>query len=203
MTFQPDLILHGGAAGAINPDLMPGDIVLGQHYKILCSEPILEARRSLLLSNKAIRYCQAGESVHVEQLDAPAELITMGLAAARAVEAKHPTWAAAGWPANTPRRSPRAIAGTLGSQDGWTKDLKELDFIRREFAVDSEDMESSYIAQIAAKYAVPFLAVRSISNNEYFYSLAKSEIFPAVAAAAARAAEVLARLSLNLGQTAA
>jgi nucleoside phosphorylase len=179
---------------------MPGDLVVGAHYKILCSKAILEARRSLLLSNKAIRYLNDGNSVHVEQLDAPKELVEIATQCCQFAVQKYPTWNAAGWPVSLPSRAPKICEGTLGSQDGWTKGRDELDFIRSEFAVDSEDMESSYIAQIAAKHAVPFLAVRAISNNEYAGTLDKPEIFPAVTAAASRAAIVLASMCRRLAQ---
>jgi len=194
LSYDPQIILHAGSAGAMNPDLMPGDIVLGAHYKILCSRPILAARMNLLLSNKAIRYLQNGSPVHIEQLDSPRELLDLAVVASKNVAEKFPVWNAGGWPDNIPRRAPKILEGTIGSQDGWTKGQEELEFTRTEFAVDSEDMESAYVAQIAAKHDVPFLAVRAISNNEYVGSLEKSEIFPAVGAAAARSAEVLHKI---------
>ena len=200
ITYQPQLILHGGAAGAINPTLMPGDIVIGASYKILCSKPILDVRRNLLLSNKGVRYLRDGNAVHVEQLDAPSSLLEIAKSACEIVEGKHPVWTAGGWPAAVARRAPICSTGTLGSQDGWTKDRDELDFIRTEFGVETEDMESAYVAQIAAKHDVPFLAVRAISNNEYACTLEKSEIFPAVTAADARSAEVLAAICRRLAE---
>jgi adenosylhomocysteine nucleosidase len=198
ITYRPELILHGGSAGAMNPDLMPGDVVIGASYKILCSKPILKVRRKLLLSNKGVRYLREGAAVHVEQLDAPSSLIELAKSAAEIVAEKHPSWTAGGWPANVARRAPVCSAGTLGSQDGWTKDRNELDYIRNEFGVETEDMESAYVAQIAAKHDVPFLAVRAVSNNEYTGTLDKSEIFPAVTAAATRSAEVLAAICRRL-----
>jgi adenosylhomocysteine nucleosidase len=190
--YKPQLILHGGSAGAMNPALLPGDIVIGASYKILCSKPVLAVRRNLLLSNRGVRYLRDGTAVHLEQLDADPGILAFAQTAARGVAEKHPQWTAGGWPSDLPRRPPICTTGSIGSQDGWTKDRAELDFIREEFGVETEDMESAYVAQIAAKHGVPFLAVRAISNNEYVGTLEKSEIFPAVDAAATRAAEVLA-----------
>jgi adenosylhomocysteine nucleosidase len=198
ITYQPELILHGGSAGAMNPDLMPGDVVIGASYKILCSKPILEVRRKLLLSNKGVRYLREGNAVHVEQLDAAASLVELAESAAQTLAEKHPTWTAGGWPEHLARRAPVCSTGILGSQDGWTKVRDELDYIRKEFGVETEDMESAYVAQIAAKHDVPFLAVRAISNNEYLCTLEISEIFPAVIAAATRSAEVLAAICRKL-----
>ena len=98
MATNPDLILHAGAAGAINPNLMPGDLVVGESYKILCSQSILEARRSLLLSNKAIRYSQNGKTVHTEHLSAEANLVELALESAIAANKKFGAWQSPGWP---------------------------------------------------------------------------------------------------------
>ena len=191
LAASQNVLMHGGAAGAMNKELMPGDIVLGEHYKILCSRPILEARRTLLLSNKAVRYSKNGEGVHLEQLDADESLLNVAESAGENLSSTFPQWQAGGWPTTIPSRAPRVSRGTLGSQDGWTKGAAELQFIIDEFAVDTEDMESAYVAQIAAKYDVPLLTVRCISNNEHIATLAKDEIFPAVREAAARAAHVM------------
>jgi nucleoside phosphorylase len=185
------MLLHGGAAGAMNSALMPGDIVLGQHYKILCSRPILEARRTLLLSNKAVRYSKNGEGIHLEQLDGSDSLLQIAESAGKSLPTAFPSWQAGGWPTTIPSRRPQISRGTLGSQDGWTKGADELQYIIDEFEVDTEDMESAYVAQIAAKYEAPLLTVRCISNNEHIATLAKEEIFPAVKEAAARAAHVM------------
>jgi len=188
--FTPQVVLHGGSAGAINKELMPGDVVIGKICKPLCSREILEVRKTLLLSNKAIRYTQEGEGVHVEHLETNKELLQLAADAASVVNA-FSAWDKGGWPSSISSRTANVIQGTLGSQDGWTKDKDGLDFLRAEFGVDSEDMESAFVAQIAAKHKLPFLAVRAISNNEYVATLQKHEIFPAVRDAAERATAVL------------
>ncbi len=198
MSFAPDAVLHSGSAGAMNPELMPGDIVIGRSYKPLCSPSILEARKSLLLSNKGIRFSQDGEGVHVEQLEADGNLLGVSAVALEKAMPKLQAWSAAGWPAAQSRRVPKAVFACLGSQDGWTKDKRELDFIRAEFGVDCEDMESAFVAQIAAKHRVPFLAVRGISNNEYLGTLEKGEIIPAVREAASNAACIAACIAAEM-----
>ena len=52
-------------------------------------------------------------------------------------------------------------------------------------------MESAYIAQVCAMHALPFLAVRAISNNEVAAVLAPREVEEAIGGAGARAAGVL------------
>jgi adenosylhomocysteine nucleosidase len=196
--FAPQIVLHGGSAGAINKELMPGDVVIGKYYKPLCSREILEVRKTLLLSNKGVRFTRQGEGVHLEQLETAAELLQMAAAAAKPAVTGFSSWDKGGWPSSIPPRIARVIQGTVGSQDGWTKDLAELDFLHSEFGVDCEDMESAFVAQIAAKHDLPFLAVRGISNNEYVATLQKDQIFPAVRAAAERAAIILYSVIQNL-----
>jgi adenosylhomocysteine nucleosidase len=193
--FNPDVILHGGCAGAINPELMPGDIVVGKSCKFLCSRHILEVRKSLLKTAKPVRYTQDGEEVHLDQLKTDALLFGLAMNAAEKSAQGDQFWTAGGWPSHIEQRRANVIGGTLGSQDGWTKGKEELDFLRTEFGADSEDMESAYVAQIAAKHSVPFVAVRAISNNEHIQTLQKSEILPAVKAASVRAGKALYELT--------
>jgi len=187
----PQVILHGGAAGAINSTLMPGDIVLGRTVKTLCSQEILAVRQSLLLSASAIRYIKDGRPVHIDNLPADLNLLQTAEKIAAKVCSDLPPWDGPGWPRGMDKRASRAICGTLGSQDGWTKSANELQYLATTFGVDTEDMESAYVAQIAAKHDVSCLAVRVVSNNEHTGTLSKEEILPAIASAARRAATVI------------
>ncbi len=201
MEDRPQAILHGGAAGAINSLLMPGDIVLGSSIKTLCSREILEVRKSLLLSASAIRYLKASEPVHVESLQADEILLNRACRLALQLCETMEPWGGPGWPENIPKRRAQATLGTLGSQDGWTKNKLELNFLATTFGVDTEDMESAYVAQIAAKHDIPFLAARVISNNEHLATLSKAEILPAIGLAAERAAMVICGLVEDLSES--
>ncbi len=189
--YGPELILHGGAAGAINSELMPGDIVLGAVCKIISSKETLEVRQTLLIATTAIRYLKDGQPVHCDHLAGDEQLLQEALALESAVCEKFSQWQAPGWPAEHAVQPAKMVAGIIGSLDGWTKGLPQLDFVRSNFGVDAEDMESAYIAQVAAIHGLPNLAIRAISNNEYLRTLEKNEIIPAVEAAAARVALVM------------
>ena len=195
----PQVILHGGAAGAIKSSLMPGDIVLGKEIKTICSREILAVRQSLLLSASAIRYLQNGKPVHKDSLQGDATLLGKANLIAQRLCAEAQPWDGPGWPVDIIKRPPLVSQGCLGSQDGWTKNQEQLKFIATTFGADTEDMESVYVAQIAAKHNIPFLAVRAISNNEHIATLAKTEIFPAVGLAAKKAAQVICGLVEELG----
>jgi len=192
--LKPDFILHGGAAGAINENLLPGDIVLGAATKIICSRETLAVRKTLLMATTSIRYLKDGQAVRLDQLDGDQGLIEQSLSASGKLKASFPCWNGPGWPQELAKREPQMIAGVMGSLDGWTKGLEQLNFVRDNFAVDAEDMESAYIAQVAAIHGIPNLAIRAISNNEYRQTLDKNEIVPAVQAAAQRVAFVIKEL---------
>jgi len=193
-TEPPQVILHGGAAGAINSTLMPGDVVLGRTVKTLCSQEILAVRQSLLLSASAIRYLKDGRPVHIDNLPADLNLLQAAELIATKVCSDSAPWDGPGWPKDMTKRASLATCGTLGSQDGWTKSQDELKYLATTFGVDTEDMESAYVAQIAAKHDIPFLAVRVVSNNEHTGTLSKEEILPAIGSAARRAATVICGL---------
>lgn len=188
----PELVLHGGAAGAIDSALMPGDIVFGAACKIICSPEVLAVRKTLLIATTNIRYLKDGQPVHLDKLPGDPELLKLALEAAPSLVASCPPWAGPGWPQeNLPPGPINVVAGMIGSTDGWTKGLEQLKFVRENFQVSAEDMESAYIAQTCAIHELPDLAVRAISNNEYKQTLAKEEIIPAVKAAAANVAAAI------------
>lgn len=189
-----DRLFNSGSAGAIDPLLLPGDIVLGSSCKILCSREILAVRRSLVMAVTPIRYMKNGQSVYKEELAADDHLLTAAEQVAEKLLPRWSAWPAAGWPTEEAPRQARLQTAAIGSLDGWTKGLENLNFIRDNFAVAAEDMESAYVAQIAAIHDLPFLAVRAISNNEYRQTLEREEIFPAVKAAAHRAASLVIEL---------
>ena len=189
-----DFILHGGAAGAINESLLPGDMVLGRAMKIICSEETLAVRKTLLMATTSIRYLKDGEAIRLDQLEGDSKLLEQSLAASTKLKATFPTWNGPGWPKTVKGREPQLLPGVVGSLDGWTKGLAQLNFVRNNFAVDAEDMESAYIAQVAAIHGIANLAIRVISNNEYVQTLEKNETIPAVQAAAQRVAFVIREL---------
>lgn len=189
-----DFILHGGAAGAINESLLPGDMVLGQAVKIICSEETLAVRKTLLMATTSIRYLKDGEAIRLNQIEGDNKLIEQSLATSAKLKARFPGWRGPGWPKEAKTREPLLLPGIVGSLDGWTKGLAQLNFVRDNFAVDAEDMESAYIAQVAAIHGIRNLAIRAISNNEYRQTLDTDEIIPAVQAAAQRVAFVIKEL---------
>src|SRR5579883_1407375 len=64
--FAPAAVLHGGSAGAHNPVLMPGDVVLGSRFVIVAAPGVREARIARGLPGSLIRFYRNGEMVSLE-----------------------------------------------------------------------------------------------------------------------------------------
>lgn len=189
--YRPAAILHGGAAGAHMLDLLPGDVVVGTRYVQHISRADQAAREHLGFGPKLVSFFRHGERVRLPCVEADPALLQLALNSAEEALAGAGDWQAAGWPDSVPRRPARAVAGTIATGDFWTVDGEELAYLRGQFGAECEDMESVYVAQVCAMHAVPFLAVRAISNNDALQGIRGDDVMPAIGAAGARAAQVL------------
>lgn len=196
--FAPAALLNGGSAGAHDPALLPGDVVLGARYVIATPRAQREARLARGLKPSLLRFYRGEESLHPESLEADPALLDAAERAAQAQLARLGPWTAPGWPAKTPRRPGRVLRGVIATADAWTVDPEELRLLREDHATECEDMESAYVAQVCAIHALPYLAVRVISNNEAACPVAPAEVLPAVAAAGDIAAAVLTAVALEV-----
>ena len=194
----PPTVLHGGAAGAHNPDLLPGDLVVGAQYVIHINAAERASREARGLHPKLIRFRRGGERIHLAHVDADPELLARAEAIARRELAGLGPWDGPGWPADTPHRPARALTGIIASADAWTVDPDELRALHEHFGAECEDMESAYVAQVCALHELPFLAVRAISNNDAACPLAPGEVDAALAAAGARVARILTTLAAEV-----
>jgi nucleoside phosphorylase len=68
------------------------------------------------------------------------------------------------WPGST--ALPRIFMGTVASADVWTQHGDSIRSMHDRYGSLCEEMEAAAVAQVAAVYGIPFLAVKDISNNE-------------------------------------
>lgn len=195
---EPAAILHGGSAGAHDPDLLPGDIVIGDRYVIHTTRNVRAAREARGLSASLIRFRKDGAHVSVPHVAADPDLLERAERAARAVSAGLGPWDGPGWPADVPHRPARVVTGVVASADAWTVDEAELQALYEDFGAACEDMESAYVAQVCALHHLPFVAVRAISDNEAARQLTPTDVPAAIAAAGDRAARVIVALAAAL-----
>ena len=196
--WAPAAVLHGGSAGAHNPELMPGDVVVGARYVIHTSRALRAARAARGLHNTLLRFRREGARVRLPHVEAAPLLLARAERIAPRELLACGVWDGPGWPAPQPRRPGRAVTGVIASADAWTVDREELRALHEDFGAECEDMESAYVAQVCALHRVPFLAVRAISNNEIACALAPADVKPAITAAGGRAARILAALAAEL-----
>jgi nucleoside phosphorylase len=185
-TWEPDLVITSGSAGAHNPELLPGDIVIGTVYRIhddtLYPSP----------AGPRLRWRAAGERVRHDQLVSEPSLVALALETASSICAQAAPWSEpAFWPAGVEPRRPRAIAGVIGSSDNWNTDRECLLQLHTSTGSQCEDMESAFIAQVCAMHDIPFLAVRCISNSELHAATGGIDVTEAIRRAGAAAARVV------------
>ena len=199
--FAPALVLSGGSAGAHDPELLPGDVVVGSRYRILFPPSHQEERRRLGRHPKGFRFRRDGERRHAELLEAPPDLLARAVATGEEELGLLGPWTGPGWPAGIEHRPGRLRAGLIGSADTWTTREEELRELRASYGSLCEDMESAYLAQLSALHGIPFLSVRTMSNNELLGPLAPHDTAEAISAAGRRSARVLVRIAADRKRT--
>ena len=193
--YEPAAVLHGGSAGAHQPDLLPGDLVIGDRYVIHTPRSVRAAREARGLSPSLIRVRLEGAHISFPHVDADPALLRRAETVAHSVAAAMGPWEAPGWPPAVPPRPARAVTGVIASADAWTVEEAELLALHEDFGAACEDMESAYVAQVCMLHRLPFVAVRAISDNEAARQLAAADVPLAIAAAGERAARVIAALA--------
>ncbi len=150
--FAPQVILNQGTAGAADPALRVGDIVIGTASTPFGSfrTPPRKRGEGVDLASWEIlpRLLRVGEErVRFTRFEADPGLVAAALA--------------------TPYEGGRLVEGVVGSADEWNRELDKLLWAQKTFGIASEDMESASAHQVAQIYRIPFLAVRIISNSEH------------------------------------
>ncbi len=151
---RPQAIFNYGCSGAHRDDIDPGDVVIASdvvHFSSLIVLP------DGIQRYQGFRYYVDHEEVLAERLAADPLLLETATVAARDVP--FPEWAGVG-------HLPQVLTGTVGSADIWTQHGESIRDMHTIHGSLCEEMEAAAIAQVAATFGVPFLAVKDISNNE-------------------------------------
>lgn len=152
-TYSPICVVCQGTSGAHDPQLHQGDIILGRDIIENCGYYTAHRNEGEGLSRleewsfPGKEMIVNGKSRMVKTFHSDEKL----LKAAECVEYK----------AGTVKR------GTVSSGDIWNRELDRILFYHRTFGSDCEEMEGFAIAQICAKFKIPMLLIRIISNSEF------------------------------------
>jgi adenosylhomocysteine nucleosidase len=160
----PSAVLNFGCTGAHRPDLLPGDMVIGE--RVVAYQNVAEAEDGTE-RYMAMKYLRKGVQEKALFLTADPALLERAVRVAASLDGLHEPWPnGAGWPATVAHRHPRLIVGTVASADRWNRSRASIEAIVRLHDTHCEDMEAAAIALTCASHDVPFLTVKDISNNE-------------------------------------
>lgn len=153
---RPGAIINFGCAGAHRRDIEPGDVVVGTEMIAYGSMTVLPDGRE---QYDGFRYDVEGRLFAERSILPDPELLEVARAAVSG-------WRPPAWPGRDYERQPRVVFGPVGSADCWTQHAPRIEALHGLHGTLCEEMEAAALAQVAAIYRVPFLAVKDISNNE-------------------------------------
>ena len=151
--FRPDEVIFTGIAGSTNPEILPGDIVIGeksaQHDRGHVMPENFEARGTINPINKnrnpiffpvdekLLRAAvAASETVQLEQIDT-----------------------------QNGSRQPKTVRGVIVTGDCFVASNVFRSMLREKFDADAVEMEGAAVAQICYQQQVPCIVIRSISDS--------------------------------------
>lgn len=166
--FSPKKIIFTGVAGAVNPDLNQGDILIGKR---------LSYHDYGRLTNDSLTFYPT-RNPHTKQLNpqfflSDSTLIMVAKKAAKGIALKNIT-------PTSPQ--PRVSAGTIVTGDTFVASSVAVAGFRRNYHADATEMEGVAVAQICFQQNIPFLIIRSISDKANEAAPADFQTFKKVAA---------------------
>jgi adenosylhomocysteine nucleosidase len=150
--FSPTAVLFSGTAGAVNPELAPGDVIVGTsigHHDF----GRLTADRFLRLPTRRL----AGE-VGPAFFPADPELLS---AARRAASIA----VLAPLPGLERGRAPRIREGVIVTGEAFIASSARREELRRELQADAVEMEGAAVAQVCVELSTPAIVIRSITDR--------------------------------------
>jgi len=154
LNFRPKLIINQGTAGASDPDLKVYDIVIGEStvdYGSYRSEPAREGEGVSLSRRTPIPHrlrIDGREITPFQKFPGDQEAVEIALTA--------------------PYKRGRLLKGVIGSAFEYNREIDRLNWVRKTFGAISEDMESAFSAGVAVGFKTPFVAIRIISDSEFY-----------------------------------
>jgi nucleoside phosphorylase len=159
LASQPvSAVISYGCAGAHRRDLELGDVVIA-------SVSINHAAYDLLPDGSE-RYRGNTAATGPDPMppsETPSDPVLLAAAQRSACD-----WHPAPWPGTG--RVPRILTGAVASADVWTQATDRLDVLNSRHGTLCEEMEAAALGVVCQRLAIPFLAIKDISNNEYLTS---------------------------------
>ncbi|WP_181346936.1 5'-methylthioadenosine/S-adenosylhomocysteine nucleosidase [Thalassobacillus sp. CUG 92003] len=156
--FDPEAIINQGTSGGHDPNLHVFDIVLGKRTVNIGSLKTgdRDDGEGIAPTEWKPMDLMASEGSAGEDPDAENIRYFKGdqdlLAAANAVKDTH--------------EEGKVVEGTIGSADVWNNEVDRIQWFHENYGTSVEEMEGAAGAQIAKAYEVPYLGIRTLSNNK-------------------------------------
>jgi adenosylhomocysteine nucleosidase len=151
--FAPEAVIFTGIAGALDPELHPGDVVVGE--KLVQHDLLNHTETGAVLRN--VRNPRDGAANPIE-LWPSSRLLALARRAA-AVVALEPVQDESG------PRVPRVHFGTIATGDSFIGSPKKKDELHAQLGADAVEMEGAAVGQVCHQLGVPFLVIRGLSDR--------------------------------------
>jgi adenosylhomocysteine nucleosidase len=151
--FSPSAVFFSGAAGAVDPALGLGDVVIGTsvaHHDI-------GQQTSMGLERRGPRHPVSGE-LDAVLLQAPDALLRVARLAARGVTLPPVTTDAA-------TSAPRIVEGLIVTGETFVANVKQREELQKSLNATAVEMEGAAVVQTCRYFSVPCLVVRGISDR--------------------------------------
>ena len=151
--FGPSEVIFTGVAGGLNPELAPGDIVIGSKvayhdYGFMGPDGFRrEATANPITGDDNPRFFAAEQ-----------RLVDAANRAASVVQLSEVT-------TSQGTRRPNIIVGVIATGDMFVSSPSKAREIRESLGADAVEMEGAAVAQVCSELGVPFLVIRSISDR--------------------------------------
>ncbi len=149
--FRPKRVIFTGIAGAIHPDLKPGDIVIGKQtlqydFGQVTDDSLITRSTRNPIDRMLNPLFFKGDSL----------LLVSAQSAAQTTNFKK---------MNNQANLPHIIIGTIVTGDLFVTSQTKAYELRRKFNADATEMEGAAVAQICWQQQVPCLVIRSMSDK--------------------------------------
>jgi adenosylhomocysteine nucleosidase len=152
--FQPHEIIFTGIAGAVNPTLLPGDVVIGTKITYHDYGAITPANA---LVNKPTRNpYTAKENPLYFNCDSALIILAQRVSGNISLDKIN---------RNNQLQSPQIISGTIVTGDVFVNSDQAVKRLQDELHADATEMEGAAVAQVCWQQQTPFIVIRSMSDN--------------------------------------
>lgn len=184
--FKPSAILFSGTAGAIDPALFPGDVVIGATV----AQHDVGLQEAGGISRRGVRNVVTGAR---EPLLVPAPEVLLAAARSSMQGLKLPLVAI---PAGQ-QRTPQVVEGVIVTGDVFLADVARRAELRSALGATAIEMEGAAVVQTCRQFSVSCLVIRSITDRADGQAATSYEQF--VATASENAATLVTATISRLG----